>query len=916
MKRITLFAFYFLVINLSFAQTSKTRCLVKLPETDNKTAEESSSLPGLIQSKFEESLGYYLGFQIVSDSRTEAEVKKIQAQSEDNARDQTSGPEPGNILSPDVVLLSQIQKLDDGYLLSASYTGTTKALKLTVVSKKYTLRDALYVDGGAVDEITKKLADRLGIENIELNRKLLSNTNKYTHDEDFAMSKQIEKDIMMQIKKLDDIKLDQSNNLADIERINDEKAKLLEKLNSEKKLQQQIEERKKLEEDDARHEIERSIVLKSQRDKIAKEASEKASEVRKLKLEKLGVLGQINVLEAKKKALVEIRNAVEERCVELHSQFEIDTYRGIASILFGEWKTIELKDGKPVDAAKQGRANRVKEFEDNALTTFYKDCDNVKTTTLLQQNELLKEINNDKKKLASTRTVTSLGDELKVSYGSYDSSAYGWNAYLSLYSDGILLFQDKFIVSYETLVEKKPPKLESASMQELEEYENTMDMYNSLLLRGVPLLYFELDYSVSSDEEKPGEYHFNYDKVRAINTLTGKVIQTASLNNKPVRSFYPKWDIRKQKSIVDIEKNKKRAEVYTYDSICNGTANGTGFVSKDIRLKDEAMKNLVVFVDENVSASDLFYHETALEIIYYNTFQAYFDIHYKNLETIFFLGSKDAKEKCIKKDYDIEFNKISALKNIIIDSIDAIDFRTFENCPLLENVFIKSAKTIEMDAFRNCDSLQKVNINNIKEIGSDAFRDCDSLTDVILLSEEPMKINSWAFRSCDKLKRVSIHSVNYIGEGAFAYCSNLSTIEIDSNSLLISQYAFYGCKELRAIVLPEVREIRSNAFENCTSLETISIFSFSDIKFYDNVFNNCQSLQDITFGKKIRTIYFRKNAFSGCDSLQQVRMSKELYDDCKNEKYKPSFWDVKKEKRINERTDNLKSIEDKILFYE
>ena len=179
-----------------------------------------------------------------------------------------------------------------------------------------------------------------------------------------------------------------------------------------------------------------------------------------------------------------------------------------------------------------------------------------------------------------------------------------------------------------------------------------------------------------------------------------------------------------------------------------------------------------------------------------------------------------------------------------------------------------------------------------------------------------MEIISAAFRSCDKLKRVSIHSVNYIGEGAFAYCSNLSTIEIDSNSLLISQYAFYGCKELRAIVLPEVREIRSNAFENCTSLETISIFSFSDIKFYDNVFNNCQSLQDITFGKKIRTIYFRKNAFSGCDSLQQVRMSKELYDDCKNEKYKPSFWDVKKEKRINERTDNLKSIEDKILFYE
>lgn len=137
MKRITLFAFYFLVINLSFAQTSKTRCLVNLPETKNMTAAECSWLPGLIQSKLEANFQDYLGFQIVADSSSEVKIKKLQAQSESDSRNQDDAIEIGKITSAKFALFSQIVKSNKGYSLISSYQDLTTGQKLaSVVSKE------------------------------------------------------------------------------------------------------------------------------------------------------------------------------------------------------------------------------------------------------------------------------------------------------------------------------------------------------------------------------------------------------------------------------------------------------------------------------------------------------------------------------------------------------------------------------------------------------------------------------------------------------------------------------------------------------------------------------------------------------------------------------------------------------------
>ena len=157
-----------------------------------------------------------------------------------------------------------------------------------------------------------------------------------------------------------------------------------------------------------------------------------------------------------------------------------------------------------------------------------------------------------------------MGDELKVSYGKYEGSKNGWNAYLSLYSDGILLYTDNFIVNYEALSGKKVPNMETELNDSvIEEYTNNVDMYNSLLTRGDPIIYFEIDYNVTSEaDNEPSQYKFNFNKIRVINTVSGKVTQTSSLNKVQPRTMKPEWDLREFAGLVEKEKAEFDPEKY------------------------------------------------------------------------------------------------------------------------------------------------------------------------------------------------------------------------------------------------------------------------------------------------------------------------------------------------------------------
>ena len=289
---------------------------------------------------------------------------------------------------------------------------------------------------------------------------------------------------------------------------------------------------------------------------MAKDAAAKAAEVRKLKMEKQGVLGQINVIESKKKALVEIRQGVENRSQELYDQMLKDKASEESRIRNKSYSTVELgSDGQPTEQAKQRRENQVIKSNEDLTNKFFADCEAVKKATASQDAALLAEIRNDQKNIVGNRTVSSMGDELKVSYGKYEGSKNGWNAYLSLYSDGILLYTDNFIVNYEALSGKKAPDMATELDDAvIEEYTNNVDMYNSLLTRGDPIIYFEIDYNVTAEgDDKPSQYKFNFSKIRVINTVSGKVTQTSVLNKIQPRTMKPEWDLREIEGIFHDE---------------------------------------------------------------------------------------------------------------------------------------------------------------------------------------------------------------------------------------------------------------------------------------------------------------------------------------------------------------------------
>ena len=545
---------------------------VIIQESINLAGSEAAWLPGQIQDKLKANFQEYLGMKTVVDSKSEAALKKLQAESESAARDENTAIELGKITTAKFAVFTKLRKTGSGYTISIDFTDLTTGEQMaSTTSKEYSKAEYLYGSTGAVDELTLALANKLGIKISDLNKNLLaSGSASFSLDDQLALARQNEEQFRKQMSAYDAelSKLMTSNDINAVQnknRIEAEKALLVEKQNAERKRQEELNAQKARAAEDEKLEAERSIALKTQRDQMAKDAAAKAAEVRRLKMEKQGVLGQINVIESKKKALVEIRQGVESRSVELHEQMLKDKEIEEAKIRNRPLGTSEKdENGSQTERSKQIRENQVIKSNEDLTNKFFVDCDAVKKATANQDASLLAEIRADQKTLATTRTVSSMGDELKVSYGKFTGAKDGWISYISLYSDGILIFTDEFILSYEGVTGKrKPTDAELEDFKISEEYDNNIDMYNSLLTRGDPIIYFEIDYNVTAEEDdKPSQYKFNFNKIRVINTVSGKVTQTSSLNKVQPRTMKPEWDLREFAGVVEKEKAEFDPEKY------------------------------------------------------------------------------------------------------------------------------------------------------------------------------------------------------------------------------------------------------------------------------------------------------------------------------------------------------------------
>ena len=216
-------------------------------EVVNLVGAEAAWLPGQIQDKLKSNLQEFLGMKTVVDSKSEAALKKLQAESESNARDESTAIELGKITTAKFALFTKLRKTGNGYVISVDFTDLTTGEQMaSATSKEYSKAEYLYGSTGAIDELTLALGEKLGIKISDLNKNLLSTgSSSFSVDDQLALAKQNEAQFqkMMNAYDAELSKLMTSNDINAIQnknRIEAEKALLLEKQNAEKKRQEEL----------------------------------------------------------------------------------------------------------------------------------------------------------------------------------------------------------------------------------------------------------------------------------------------------------------------------------------------------------------------------------------------------------------------------------------------------------------------------------------------------------------------------------------------------------------------------------------------------------------------------------------------------------------------------------------------------
>ena len=132
-------------------------------------------------------------------------------------------------------------------------------------------------------------------------------------------------------------------------------------------------------------------------------------------------------------------------------------------------------------------------------------------------------------------------------------------------------------------------------------------------------------------------------------------------------------------------------------------------------------------------------------------------------------------------------------------------------------------------------------------------------------------IERHAFNNCPSLRRVIMPGVKIVETGAFFCCTALTDVECGMLKA-VAHEAFRQCEALSSINLPSVREV-DDAFDGCRALTDVK-FSRQLVRIESGAFNNCQSLERITFPLKDDIItndgYF---LFQVCAQLRHVDLA-------------------------------------------
>lgn len=201
-------------------------------------------------------------------------------------------------------------------------------------------------------------------------------------------------------------------------------------------------------------------------------------------------------------------------------------------------------------------------------------------------------------------------------------------------------------------------------------------------------------------------------------------------------------------------------------------------------------------------------------------------------------------------------------------------YKTFQ---LVKTITINSPiAQIAEHAFQFSLNLEEIVLNQqITTVSRFAFSHCEKLKTINL--DFVNNIEFAAFEHCYALESITVHSSLNIGDHAFRFCTALKTINnFETETFVLGRLCFYGCTSLgikkigtnfepsksdtqpfikTGITTLTINTNRKILFCNSASLTTVVFSDTSRVtSIYPHTFENCTSLQTVTFNNELTAI--------------------------------------------------------------
>ena len=231
------------------------------------------------------------------------------------------------------------------------------------------------------------------------------------------------------------------------------------------------------------------------------------------------------------------------------------------------------------------------------------------------------------------------------------------------------------------------------------------------------------------------------------------------------------------------------------------------------------------------------------------------------------------------------------------NGVNSVGDYAFYGCAKLNNVTLLSNIKYAGDyAFANCTSLNNFVFEDVPDgadpytIGEHFFDGCTAMTQIVLPNRytNSAAIPAYMFANSGLVNVVIPASITDIStEGVFYGCKSMETLTFEAKKLTknyIGLKYFYGCSKLKELTIPSsgISYIASDgsakqryAFAECTSLEKLTITtSASYLTAGCGAFLNCKNLKELNIqkanGTKVGFRYIYDNSFDGCSSLKNI----------------------------------------------